>query len=87
MGRLCTPGPIHDPLTTVYGHSLYNCPDVATVDAHLVALQTRIGLARSLPRLVAIYRHDITKLLDRRLFLMATAPTSSSTATGHTPNP
>lgn len=73
MGRLCTPGPNLDPATTVFGSTPFNCPDIRTIDLHLLGLIARIEKAHALPRLVEIYRADMDLLLDRRSYLEACA--------------
>jgi hypothetical protein len=77
MGRLTTPDPTYDPLTTVIGvHGVpYPCPDLATLDAHIASLCRRIELAS--PRfgtLVADFRTEIDLLLDRRRWLEIKEP-------------
>lgn len=72
MGRLSTPEPPFDPLTSVIGvHGTpYPCPDVAALDGHIAWLCQRIGYASArFPRLVAEFRADIDLLLDRRRWL------------------
>jgi hypothetical protein len=61
-----------DPLTTVDGlnGSIYACPDIATLDAHLEALCTRLRhAAPQFPSLAEAFRAEIDRLLDRRLWL------------------
>ena len=61
-----------DPLRIVQGTrgARYDCPDVATVDGHLVRLSRRVatGGAES-PDVVEVCRTDIDRLLDRRAWL------------------
>ena len=61
-----------DPLTTVFGaeSATYSCPDLASVDAHLARLCQRLELATPrFPALVALFRGEIDRLLDRRCWL------------------
>jgi hypothetical protein len=72
MGRLSTPEPPVDPLTSVLGvHGTpYPCPDIASLDAHIGWLCRRIAYANArFPRLVEAFRADIDRLLDRRCWL------------------
>lgn len=72
MGRLCTPTPWVDPVTTVIGTggTPYPCPDVVALDHHIVALTVRIGhAAPRFPALVLEFRADIDLLLERRRWL------------------
>jgi hypothetical protein len=68
----------HDPLITVFGaeSATYSCPDLASVDAHLARLCQRLELATPrFPALVALFRGEIDRLLDRRCWLaLADAP-------------
>jgi hypothetical protein len=70
-----------DPLTTVFGaeSATYDCPDLASVDAHLTRLCVRLGLATPrFPALVALFRAEIDLLLDRRRWLELTSGTGAS---------
>jgi hypothetical protein len=72
MGRLCTPQPTFDPVATVIGigGTLYSCPDIKTLDAHVTWLRYRIKCADPrFPCLVAEFRDDIDLLLDRRAWI------------------
>lgn len=72
MGRLSTPEPQFNPLTTVIGvhGDPYPCPDVAMLDQHIAWLCHRIELAGTrFPGLLAEFRTEIDLLLDRRRWL------------------
>lgn len=71
-GRLCTPTPETDPLTTVQGcATVYSCRTLAETDAHLAAVGQRLaGTPAKFPRLKATYQQDMDRLLDRRRWLM-----------------
>lgn len=72
MGRLCTPTPWVDPVTTVIGSNgtPYPCPDVLALDQHILALTVRIRHAGPrFPGLVREFRADIDLLLERRRWL------------------
>lgn len=69
-----------DPLTTVFGaeSATYDCPDLASVDAHLAALCQRIELAAPrFPALETLFRGEIDRLLDRRCWLEAVSRTTT----------
>lgn len=61
-----------DPLRTVQGsrNDRYDCPDLATLDRHIMRLRRRIAASgtRS-PDVEAVARADIDRLLDRRAWL------------------
>jgi hypothetical protein len=66
------PAEDRDPFTTVIGlnGSTYSCPDIATLDSHLVALSARLRHAEPLfPSLAESFRTEMDRLLDRRLWL------------------
>lgn len=72
MGRLSTPTPWVDPVTTVIGISgtPYPCPDIVALDHHIIGLTHRIGHAGPrFPALVREFRADIDLLLERRRWL------------------
>lgn len=72
MGRLCTPEPAFDPLTSVIGvrGTPYPCPDMASLDEHIAWLCHRIEHATPrFPALVEEFRAEIDLLLDRRRWL------------------
>jgi hypothetical protein len=61
-----------DPMVTVFGAegATYRCPDLASVDAHLASLCARLRHATPrFPALVALFRAEIDRLLDRRRWL------------------
>ncbi len=61
-----------DPLRNVQGTrgDRYDCPDVTTVDRHIVRLRRRVAVvgAQS-PDVAEVYRTDIDRLLDHRAWL------------------
>jgi hypothetical protein len=62
----------HDPVLTVFGAegATYSCPDLQSVDAHLARLCDRLGHATPrFPALIALFRSEIDRLLDRRRWL------------------
>jgi hypothetical protein len=64
--------PDHDLLTTVIGRRgvPYRCPDMSSVDGHIVVLYNRIGCAAPrFPGLVDEFWAEIDLLLDRRMWL------------------
>lgn len=64
--------PDNDLLTTVIGsHGVpYRCPDISSVDGHILELSKRIRCAAPrFPRLVVEFWADIDLLLDRRMWL------------------
>ena len=71
-GRLCTPEPTHDPLTTVQGvATVYSCRTLAETDAHLADVGQRLTQTPDkFPRLKAQYQRDLDALLERRMFQM-----------------
>jgi endonuclease III len=60
-----------DPLRIVQGScgARYDCPDVATVDGHLVRLSRRVATSGVESPDVELCRTDIDRLLDRRAWL------------------
>jgi|tagenome__1003787_1003787.scaffolds.fasta_scaffold20866504_1 hypothetical protein len=60
------------PLRIVHGtrNDRYDCPDLATLDRHIMRLRRRIAASgtRS-PDVEAVARADIDRLLDRRAWL------------------
>ena len=74
--------PDNDLLTTVVGRygAPYRCPDISSVDGHIVELYNRIGYATPrFPGLVDEFWAEIDLLLDRRMWLAYT-PESRATA-------
>ncbi|ODU06971.1 MAG: hypothetical protein ABS81_03140 [Pseudonocardia sp. SCN 72-86] len=64
-----------DDATVVAGHrgTRYDCPDLAALDRHLVALTARIRQAApQFPSLARAFRDDVDLLLDRRRWLELT---------------
>lgn len=64
--------PDNDLLTTVIGHrgAPYPCPDMSSVDGHILELYNRIGCATPrFPGLVDEFWAEIDLLLDRRMWL------------------
>ena len=58
-----------DPLRTVQGsRTRYDCPDLATLDRHIVSLHRLAARARY-PDTAHACRADIDRLLDRRAWL------------------
>jgi len=52
----------------------FHCPDVASVDQHIVELRDHVGPRSNLtPRRQDDARRDIDRLLERRLYLMLAA--------------
>ena len=66
-----------DPLRVVHGtrDGSYDCPDLATLDQHIVSLRRRIGRLGQVTA-ADICRADIDRLLDRRSWL--TLPTAAA---------
>jgi hypothetical protein len=61
-----------DPLRIVHGtrNDRYDCPNLATLDHHIVRLRRRIAAGGTrLPDVAAVARADIDRLLDRRAWL------------------
>ncbi|MCE0765375.1 GNAT family N-acetyltransferase [Pseudonocardia kujensis] len=85
-----------DPLLSVEGAGdRYHCPDLTSLDAHLARLRRRIDRdgGRN-PAVVATWRADLDRLLDRRAWLTlpvlderaspaVTAPSARSRTAGH----
>lgn len=68
--------PSADDPTVVSGRrgTHYECPDLAALDRHLIALCARIRQATpQFPGLARAFREDIDLLLDRRRWLELTA--------------
>ncbi|HSU11714.1 MAG TPA: hypothetical protein VLK57_21170, partial [Pseudonocardia sp.] len=80
-GRMFAPARHLDPLRIVHGTrgARYDCPDVATVDGHLVRLSRRVATGGvESPDVVEVCRTDIDRLLDRRTWLtLPVAPRES----------
>ena len=67
-----------DPLRMVQGtgHNHYDCPDVATLDRHIMRLRRRIvAVDVRFSNVADVCRTDIDRLLDRRAWL--TLPVAS----------
>jgi hypothetical protein len=61
-----------DPLRIVHGtrNGRYDCPDLATLDRHIVGLRRRIAaIGTRAPDAAEVARADIDRLLDRRAWL------------------
>ena len=61
-----------DPLRSVDGtrNDRYDCPDLATLDRHIVRLRRRIAaVGTRLPDVAEVCRADVDRLLDRRAWL------------------
>ena len=61
-----------DPLRSVDGtrNDRYDCPDLATLDRHIVRLRRRItSVGTRSPDVPKVCRADIDRLLDRRAWL------------------
>ena len=61
-----------DPLRSVHGtrNDRYDCPDLATLDRHIVRLRRRIAaVGTRLPDVAEVCRADVDRLLDRRAWL------------------
>ncbi len=71
-----------DLFTTVIGHhgAPYRCPDISSLDGHILELYGRIGCATPrFPGLVDEFWAEIDLLLDRRMWF-AYIPESPATA-------
>lgn len=65
-----------DPMTleSVRPGYRFDCPDVASVDRHLVELRRHVGPGSNLmPQCKAGAIQDIDRLLERRMYLMVVA--------------
>jgi hypothetical protein len=72
MSRPSIPAPTDEPVTTIIGvgGSMYECPDIAALDGHIVSLRRCVELAG--PEATILVRRcwaDIDLLLDHRPWL------------------
>jgi hypothetical protein len=67
-------GPKFTPHTVIGASGAqYECPTIAAIDRHLVALGARIDACR-LPAILELLRDDRDRLLDYRYILMGDPP-------------
>jgi hypothetical protein len=69
--RTAGPDPV-DTVSSVLPGYHFHCPDVASVDQHIAERREHMGPRSNLtPKYKEAARHDIDRLLERRLYLMS----------------